>query len=111
VKNIDIHHAISVTERGDLALHRFAWREINGQREKVPEVLAIYQSELFLVRDFMTDRIGLSLMQEEIKTVEQLQAETSRLIPICASLIEALAPERREKSAQYIAKSRQGAAA
>lgn len=99
-------HAISVADTGALALERMAWRSVEGQRVQVPEVLAIYKSEMLLARDLICDCIGISIHRLEINNIGDMGEMFERLLPVCSQAAADLQPLRQRKLLEYLTKKR-----
>lgn len=82
---IDGRYAISVKQQKQpgkprlIALEKFSWREEEGVRRQVSEVMALYSSPVLLVRDLVSDAIGYQVLRKGMETVSSYVAETRRL--------------------------------
>lgn len=82
---IDGRYAISVKQQKQpgkprlIALEKFSWREEDGVRRQVSEVMALYSSPVLLVRDLVSDAIGHQVLRKGMETVSSYVAETRRL--------------------------------
>lgn len=101
-------HDISVAETGELTLGRLVWRQVGGNRMPISEVMAIYRSEVLLVRDLISDCIGIAVRREDIKDLTKISVIYEKLLPRCQDAFSVLAPLREQKKAEYEKRMRQG---
>ncbi len=83
-----------------------AWRQVEGQRAQVPEVLAIYDSEVLLARDLISDCIGISVHRGDINNQGDMADLFSRLLPLCFCAAHDLETLRERKKQEYEIKKR-----
>ncbi|MEN4978952.1 DUF5405 family protein [Erwinia billingiae] len=98
---INSSHVISVAPTGALALERLAWRQVDANRIQVPEVLAIYESEILLARDLISDCIGISVHRGDINNVGDMAELFNRLLPLCTAAAQDLSSLRERKKQEY----------
>lgn len=98
---INRSHVISVAPTGALALERLAWRQVDANRIQVPEVLAIYESEILLARDLISDCIGISVHRGEINNAGDMAELFNRLLPLCTAATHDLAPLQERTKQEY----------
>ncbi|WP_338560650.1 DUF5405 family protein [Erwinia sp. E_sp_B04_7] len=82
---IDGRYAISVQQQKQpgkprlIALEKSAWRDVDGVRKQVFDVMALYDNEVMLTRDLVSDAIGHEVLRKGMKTISSYVAETRRL--------------------------------
>lgn len=82
---IDGRYAVSVKQENQpgkprlLALEKSAWREVDGVRKQVFDVMALYSDPVLLTRDLVSDAIGQEVLRKGMKTISSYVAETRRL--------------------------------
>jgi len=99
--SINKTHEISVAKTGDYVLSRVVWRMVDGSRVQMSEAVAIYQSEVLLTRDLISDCIGIAEQQKEINELGQLSDVYSRLIIGCQEIFSILSPLREKRKFEY----------
>lgn len=82
---IDGRYAVSVRQKKQpgkprlIALEKSAWREVDGVRRQVFDVMALYSDPVMLTRDLVSDAIGQEVLRKSMKTISSYVAETRRL--------------------------------
>ena len=82
---IDGRYSISVRQQKQpgkprlLALEKSAWRDVDGVRKEVFDVMALYSDPVMLTRDLVSDAIGHEVLRKGMKTISSYVAETRRL--------------------------------
>lgn len=82
---IDGSYAVSVRQQKQpgkprlLALEKLAWREVDGVRKQVFDIIALYSDPVMLTRDLVSDAIGQEVLHKGMKTISSYVAETRRL--------------------------------
>lgn len=82
---IDGRYAVSVRQQKQpgkprlLALEKLAWREVDGVRKQIFDVMALYSDPVMLTRDLVSDAIGQEVLHKGMKTISSYVAETRRL--------------------------------
>jgi hypothetical protein len=62
-----------------LALQKLTWRERDGIRKQVFNIMALYSEPVILTRDLVSDAIGHEVLRRGMKTISSYVAETRRL--------------------------------
>lgn len=95
---IDGRYSISVRQQKQpgkprlLALEKSAWREVDGVRKEVSDVMALYSDPVMLTRDLVSDAIGHKVLRKGMKTISSYVAETRRLAELTELALAVLKP-------------------
>jgi len=93
---IDGHYTISVKQHKQpgkprlIALEKFSWREEEGVRTQISEVMALYNNPVLLVRDLVSDAIGHQVLRKGMETVSSYVAEARRLAELAEMALSEL---------------------
>lgn len=74
-----------------LALEKSTWREVDGVRKQVFDVIALYSDPVLLTRDLVSDAIGQEVLRKGMKTISSYVAETRRLAELTELALAELA--------------------
>ena len=66
-------------ENVHFALERLGWVELDGVREQKPLLIAVYSSQILLLRDLTSDACGRLVLQGELDAIAGFVSETRRL--------------------------------
>lgn len=73
-----------------LVLEKLGWVMINGRREQQPLTMAIYASQVLMVRDLVSDNIGRQVLHGKMNTIASYVSETRRIAELAQIALDEL---------------------
>lgn len=73
-----------------LVLEKLGWVIINGRREQQPLTMAIYASQVLMVRDLVSDNIGRQVLHGKMITIASYVSETRRIAELAQIALDEL---------------------
>jgi|GEM_PF-1161464 len=73
-----------------LVLEKLGWVMIDGRREQQPLTMAIYASQVLLVRDLVSDNVGRQVLRGQMNTIVSYVSETRRIAELAQIALDEL---------------------